>query len=211
MSASPQVFRHTLRWQQRVAATSLKTWLQARTISTAHESVQAFKPNEDKLDLLLEQIAQGLHRHDHASIPDLYHQYQHEAGTVIDRVVPYDERPVVSKRAHMLHTAARTEPKEQGDGLVLVVHAQLDEAWTALTKTTVCSGFVVDASLRNSQQGDTIVTCAHTLEEVNRTSSRAICADGSCRFMVTPGGRPRQPEEILQRFLLSFHLRDSHE
>jgi len=162
--------RGTSRWQRRVEVTvsnqSTNTRVFAASMSQAHESVHAAKADDDKLDLHLDHLAKALYGQAHASIHDLYQQYQNEAGTVIDRVVPYEERPPAAKRAHVLHRTVNETQEQEGDGLVLVVHAQLDPARSMLMRTTVCSGFVVNASLNNQQQGDTIVTCAHTLEEV---------------------------------------------
>lgn len=135
----------------------------ASTTSSTPEEVHSILPEQDELDRYLDELAHMIPPQDTASIHDTYYQYHEEAGTVIDRVVPYEERPSQQKRADAVLDSL---DREQGDGLVLVVHAQLDRRSTHLTKTTVCSGFVVNASLNDSNQGDTIVTCAHTFEEV---------------------------------------------
>lgn len=129
-----------------------------------HEEVHETSPKVDKLDRYLEGVAKTFSQHRLASIRDLYQQYQNEAGNVIDRVVPYEERPHATKRAD--YSGFTDSENLEGDGLVLVVHAQLDSTSSHLEKTTVCSGFVVSASTNSESQGDTIVTCAHTLEEV---------------------------------------------
>lgn len=145
-----------------------------RTLTTVsssqpRESVHTVNPDDDKLDLHLERLARHFYSRDYVSTHELYQQYQHEAGTVIDRVVPYEERLLAPRRAHMLHKADSKGQEREGDGLVLVVHIQLDFAKAARSKTVVCSGFVVDASIKDQQQGDTIVTCAHTLEQAGHT------------------------------------------
>lgn len=145
-----------------------------RCISTAAptelEEVHNVSPRVDRLDSYLEDVSKVLSRRRSTSVQDLYQQYLHEAGNVIDRVVPYDERPLAIKRADATHTNLAQSGDYEGDGLVLVVHAQLDATLSHLEKTTVCSGFVLDASVNHQQQGDTIVTCAHTLEEVSQLS-----------------------------------------
>lgn len=132
-----------------------------------HEEVHDTSPKIDKLDNYLEGIARTLSRRQLTSIHDLYQQYHNEAGNVIDRVVPYEERPRATKRADTDHSGIKDSDNLEGDGLVLVVHAQLDSTCSHLERTTVCSGFVVNASTNHGDQGDTIVTCAHTLEQVH--------------------------------------------
>lgn len=130
------------------------------------EEVHDVSVQVDKLDAYLENISRSLAHQRSASVQHLYQQYLNEAGNVIDRVVPYEERPHASKRADASHDVYDYSYNREGDGLVLVVHAQLDSTMSHLEKTTVCSGFVVDASVTNQHQGDAVVTCAHTLEEV---------------------------------------------
>ena len=134
-----------------------------RCLSSKPEEVHNVAAQEDKLDRYIDGLARKLSRQDLVSISDLYAQYSHDAGVVLNRVVPYEEQPQASKQAHAL---SQSLDESRGDGIVLVVHAQLDAGGTHLVKTTICSGFVVDASINSDKQGDTIVTCAHTLEEV---------------------------------------------
>lgn len=146
-----------------------------RSITTAsiagREEIHNVSPEQDELDQYLNRLVRTIPRCEAASVHDLYSQYQNEAGLVLGRVVPYEERPAVTKRAdRLLHSPAEA----CGDGIVLVVHGQLDESGSQLLKTTVCSGFVVNASISDSKQGDNIVTCAHTLEEVSSTSALVV-------------------------------------
>lgn len=134
--------------------------------SKEHEDVHDASPKIDELDRYLEDQSKVLAPQKSISLQDLYQQYLNEAGNVVDRVVPYEERPHSTKRADAASSDYAESNDHEGDGLVLVVHAQLDSTLTHLEKTTVCSGFVVNASVNHSHQGDTIVTCAHTLEEV---------------------------------------------
>lgn len=135
----------------------------ASATASAPEEVHSVIPEQDRFDKYIDELALTVPFQNTTSIHDTYRQYHEEAGTVIDRVVPYEERPAQSMRADVRSDWLE---KSQGDGLVIVVHAQLNKSSMHLTKTTICSGFVVNASLNDSSQGDTIVTCAHTLEEV---------------------------------------------
>lgn len=202
----PRACHHVSRWPRRVEATSLIISLYARAIAVApasqlHESVHAASPDEDKLDLHLKHVAESLRDQAHASIQDLYHQYQHEAGTVIDRVVPYEERPPRSRRADVLYKTTSSVAGKEGDGLVLVVHAQIDSSKSVLTKLAVCSGFVIDASLSNHQQKDTIVTCAHTLEQMyghfKRNSTSDSRTTSTISFILPSSGEPRVVTSLL--------------
>lgn len=139
------------------------------------EEVHDVSPRVDKLDCYLEDVSKVVAKQRSASLYDLYQQYLNEAGNVIDRVVPYEERPHPTKRADVTQDDLAISSDYEGDGLVLVVHAQLDSTLSRLEKTTVCSGFIVDASVNRQNQGDTIVTCAHTLEEVSHLSFRSPC------------------------------------
>ena len=130
-------------------------------IKPGHEEVCVIEPELDKLDVHIERLAKSVHR-ECQSVSKLFEQYQHEAGKVIARTVPYEERPKQSKWAHTSHINQTTQ--FQSDGLVLVVHACADHE---KLRTAVCSGFVVDASVGDSSQGDVVVTCAHTLGEVS--------------------------------------------
>ena len=165
------------------------------------ESVHVADSDEDKLDLHLKHVAKSLQDQTHASIQDLYHQYQHEAGTVIDRVVPYEERPPPARRADLLYRTTSSVAEKEGDGLVLVVHAQIESSKSVLTKLAVCSGFVIDASLSNQQQGDTIVTCAHTLEQMyghfRRNSTSDSKTTSTISFILPSSGQPRAITSLL--------------
>lgn len=153
---------------------------------------------DDKLDQHLQQLVCGITLRP-PMISTLHHQYQDRAGAVIDRIIPYQETLQPHERAEFLHLAnARDEL--QGDGLVLVVHAQLEKATAKLLKTTVSSGFVVDASISKSQQGDTIVTCAHTLEEIYRHlqySAYDTDTTNSFSLIIPPSGPARMATKVL--------------
>lgn len=149
-----QIMSSTTSWRYRAS----------RDASKASHEVPDASPDVDKLDGHIEQLAKRLSRAAAPSIQELYHQYQHQAGAMIDRVVPYEETPHHEKRADVL--VADSHHELEGDGLVLVVHVLFDLDSLRLQKTAVCSGFVVNAGVSDRSQGDVIVTCAHTLEEV---------------------------------------------
>lgn len=137
----------------------------------------------DPLDGYLETIISKDLHHVQTSIQNIYSQYQARAYTVIDRVIPYEERPKHDRRADAIITG---EHGAAGNGLVTVIHAIWNDRETRLEKVAVCSGFVVDASVNDSGQGDTIVTCAHTLEQVGQRIAVMECcrisANSCCRF-----------------------------
>lgn len=134
--------------------------------SKEHEEVHNVSPKIDRLDYYLEQISKIIYHGRLTSVKDLYQQYLDEAGNVIDRVVPYEETPLPKKRADLSQDVIANDTDHEGDGLVLVVHAHLDASMSHFEKTAVCSGFVVDASVSHQDQGDLVITCAHTLDEV---------------------------------------------
>lgn len=184
-------------------AVRLHAGINQRSTSTGapkqHEEVHNTSPKIDKLDNCLEGIAKTLSKHQLTSIHDLYQQYQNEAGNVIDRVVPYEERPHATKRADADCSGPTDSDDLEGDGLVLVVHAQLDSTCSRLEKTTVCSGFVVRAGVTHGSQGDTVVTCAHTLEEVHSHHSMQglLVRDRSLLISLTPLDFPSPPKKLL--------------
>jgi len=133
----------------------------------SREEVHSVYRKVDKLDGYLDNISRNLSTQAAVPLETLYSQYRHNAGTIIPSVIPYDERPPSWRRADVFHGSESTKTDlAEGSGVVLVVHVQYDEVESRLAKVVVCSGFVVDASITRPDQGDVIVTCAHTLEEV---------------------------------------------
>lgn len=140
----------------------------ASAVPASPEEVHSIHRQADKLDHYLDRIARNLASQSFKPVETLYNQYQHEAGTIIPSVVPYEETPPATKRADVFPGAQPINAEAtEGDGIVLVVHAKYDKETSRLMKVVVCSGFVVDASVTRQDQGDTIVTCAHTLDEVS--------------------------------------------
>lgn len=84
-----------------------------------------------------------------------YEAYRARSGTVLDHVLQYEAYPSSDRRAG-----------SGGDEVVLVIHAvEGDEEMSHV----VSSGFIVDATLPGTDEGDTfVVSCAHTLEQVCR-------------------------------------------
>lgn len=103
-----------------------------------------------------------------ASVDKLYADYRANAGHVLGDVLPYEAYPSDSRRSDALR--AGTPMETEGDGLVLVVHV-LQGLDGHVEKMSVCSGFAVgtipDGPVETSLSSDTIVTCAHTLEEAS--------------------------------------------
>lgn len=93
-----------------------------------------------------------------ASLPSLVLNYEDNSGATLETPLPYESRPAQTRRVSF----------DNSDGVVMVAHAmQSGDAH----KVTVCTGFALDVSLPStSPDGDhetVVVTCAHTLEEVN--------------------------------------------
>lgn len=101
------------------------------------------------------------------NLPQLYQQYRANAGNILEHVLPYEPYPTGMRRSD----APRDGSTEtEGDGIVLVVHV-LQGPNGQVEKMSVCSGFAIgtvknDEGEKSILQSDTIVTCAHTLEEV---------------------------------------------
>lgn len=179
-------------------STASKQWrFSSHNAPSVQESVHPISPEVDQLDRYLGHLARSLSHQQGASLTDLYRQYEEEAGTVIKRVVPYEERPSAKRRADV----TTADQHVAGDGIVLVVHAQFDEAANRLSKTTVCTGFVVNSGADNHMQGDTIITCAHTLDEMYRHFRRTRTqVEKSMRFfsfIVPSSGKPRIITQLL--------------
>lgn len=104
-----------------------------------------------------------------SSLSKLYAEYRGNAGHVLDNVLPYEAYPSSSRRCDATHTASRDTV---GDGVVLVVHV-LQGLDGHVEKMSVCSGFAVGATQAENPgrdlSSDTIITCAHTLEQVSPT------------------------------------------
>lgn len=103
-----------------------------------------------------------------ASVDKLYADYRGNAGHVLEHVLPYEAYPQSSRRSDTLHSTHL--PETEGDGIVLVVHV-LQGLDGHVEKMSVCSGFVVgtvqERPVDLTVSSDTIVTCAHTLEEAS--------------------------------------------
>lgn len=103
-----------------------------------------------------------------ASVDKLYAEYRANAGHVLEHALPYEAYPQSSRRSDTLHSAEL--PETEGDGVVLVVHV-LQGLAGHVEKMSVCSGFAVgtvqEGPVDPTVSSDTIVTCAHTLEEAS--------------------------------------------
>lgn len=128
----------------------------------------------------------------------MYEQYRERQHVILDELVLVtEEHPGTSRRACPPTSDPNTPgpsirsastPKggqqaeaEEGDGTVLVVHALLkpskSEKEAEIDKISICSGFVLNVKPgpasdsvgeEDGLEGDYIMTCAHTLEEVSR-------------------------------------------
>lgn len=166
--------RHFWSSTSRVSSSTNINYLQRDLVHKCRGEINSF-------DDYLERCAmQGFSR-DSPNIEKLFYDYQHLAQTIIRRVLPYEERPSAVNQAHrrISDILPDQHTNTTGDGIVLVVHAILDKLTNELRKSCVCSGFIVDAisSSSSSKDGDLVVTCAHTLEEVRIVESCPVLVE----------------------------------
>ncbi|KAF9560208.1 hypothetical protein CPC08DRAFT_708260 [Agrocybe pediades] len=97
----------------------------------------------------------------HPSIYEIINQYVANSGNVVDVSLPYESRPVESRRLNILNKA------ESCRNVVTVAHCvQTDMEH----KITLSSGFALNVGEGESKGDETmIVTCAHTLEEIRHS------------------------------------------
>ncbi|KDQ19838.1 hypothetical protein BOTBODRAFT_379435 [Botryobasidium botryosum FD-172 SS1] len=89
-------------------------------------------------------------------LPKLVQQYDSRAGKIIDAFLPYESTPDASRRVDFGGV---------DDGVVLIAHV-IDDG--DKHKLSICSGFVINT--RGSIEGTVVASCAHTLEEIRRSS-----------------------------------------
>lgn len=89
-------------------------------------------------------------------LPAIVQNYEDHAGKVLGISLPYESRPDVTRKV----------PFDSSDGVVMVAHAMQHED---VHKVTLCSGFAVNVAASGGQDETVILTCAHTLEEVNES------------------------------------------
>ena len=122
-------------------------------------------PAPSGLDAL---ILSELRRTPTASLPLLVRQFDDHSGRVLNAALKYESRP-------------RAERKVQFSGndnsVVMIAHAVQDAP--DRHKVSVCSGFALNVP-RQDDGGDqsVFVTCAHTLQEVNRPRSSRMSLTG---------------------------------
>jgi len=96
------------------------------------------------------------------SLPALIEQYVERSGNVLEVSLPYESRPPEDRR---------TVFDELDNAVYMIAHAL---QYGAEQKMTVCSGFALDTSNGEKENGEAIVvTCAHTLEEIRHSSLMA--------------------------------------
>lgn len=103
-------------------------------------------------------ILSELRRTPTASLSALVQQFDDHSGRVLDTSLPYESRPSAERKV-------RFDGGEQG--VVMVAHAVQDGD---RHKVSVCSGFPLNVSNpETSEQSQcAVLTCTHTLQEVNR-------------------------------------------
>ncbi|KAJ7107658.1 hypothetical protein C8R43DRAFT_905709 [Mycena crocata] len=117
------------------------------------EHVQVVPSELDKL--LLAQLSSG-RRGSSPNLPHLIHQYTQESGRVLASSLPYESRPAAPRRCTF----------ENNSRVYIIAHCASSRS-TRTHKITVSSGFALAA-----EEGDLILTCAHTLEEARTCQSQ---------------------------------------
>ena len=109
-----------------------------------------------------------------ATLGDLSHEFNVNAGRVLDMSLPYEPTPPLSRRL----TFDKTDSSKTHQGIVMVAHcvSPEDDFSPQKSKVKLSSGFVIGDGL--------VVTCAHAFEEA---SSPVIQSDkpdrnGNCWF-----------------------------
>lgn len=128
----------------------------------------AIEKADGPFDRFLEETAESIYRDDATTVTTLYSQYRDRAGVTLDHVIPYEERPAEHRRADKINPVPSKDHENGiGDGVVMVIYG-LQKPDGKLDKICACSGFVVNATLAGeaSDDGDMVITCAHTLEQV---------------------------------------------
>ncbi|KAF7320218.1 hypothetical protein MKEN_00806300 [Mycena kentingensis (nom. inval.)] len=103
------------------------------------------------------------------SFGEIARQSTERADKVLPYALPYESRPVASRRASLA-------------GIVLVAHCVRNPQGDH--KVTVCSGFAIEN--RGITGGNAIITCAHTLQELRRSSLAAQDNLTSGSFVLAP-------------------------
>lgn len=87
----------------------------------------------------------------------LFHEFNANAGRILDTSLPYESTPPLSRRL----TFDKMVSNETHQGIVMVAHCMSpkDDSSPQKSKVKLSSGFVIGDGL--------IVTCAHTFEEVS--------------------------------------------
>ncbi|KAI0348713.1 hypothetical protein BDW22DRAFT_1319135 [Trametopsis cervina] len=150
-------------------------------------------------------VLSELHKSRGATLPAIVTQYVDNAGHVLQTPLPYESRPDTTRRVAF----------DSSDGVVLVAHAfRHGDAH----KVALCTGFVLNASSssQNDDGGAVVLSCAHTLEEVNgppysRSSpsvlTRCAAPSASGSFIISTGsGQPVL--HPVQNVLSSLHRSD---
>lgn len=157
--------------------------------------------NDDPLDAYTAEVAQSLKAETPRGGSSLFAQSQKNAGVTLDDSVPYEAYPSAARRADApVRETVGALSSAQGDGLVLVLHAVLPSGEDP-PDSTVCSGFVVDASDTGESGRQLVVTCAHTLLEVkprlqvmaDSRSSKGILASPPYHSSSPPPARTTRP------------------
>ena len=116
-----------------------------------------------------------------ATLGELSHGFDTNAGRVLGMSLPYESTPPLSRRL----TFDKTGSSETHQGIVMVAHCMSpkDDSNSQESKIKLSSGFVIGDGL--------IVSCAHTFEEVGSSMIPSDKLDGNRNGSPRSGGRRR--------------------
>ncbi|BGP50220.1 hypothetical protein JCM10450v2_006136 [Rhodotorula kratochvilovae] len=122
-----------------------------------------------------------------ADLGTLLAQHREREGTVVDDALAYEPTPTPARRVRLdgragAHEAAPGAGVEEQDGTVVVAHV----LGGGETRVSVCSGFAVGKA--NAGEGQLILTCAHTLESMQKFLRPASSAVPSATFVLASSG-----------------------
>lgn len=120
---------------------------------------------------LLSILRKNSNNNEQRSLNHLVQDYLSNSGRVLDKSLPYESQPAEQRKVKF------ESGIDSHEGVVMVAHCieSIDGAATEF-KVVTCSGFVIDC------EGGTVVTCAHTLEQVSKQSDLSLLSHSHSRF-----------------------------
>ncbi|GAA5836691.1 hypothetical protein JCM5353_003014 [Sporobolomyces roseus] len=143
--------------------------------------------DDERLEQYFLRILSQLPDQTHLNLEQLIQDSKEKAGTILDDTsLNYESTPIPSRRVKTSGTSTTGSDTEQ-DGIVVVAHVVGGEK----TRVNVSTGFVVGDETKEGQ-GRMIITCSHTLNQIeghfNRTKSTSSSSSPSATLILTSSG-----------------------